>query len=177
MNIYECSLPWCFCWSCVRNILIWKMCSFTKLPGRIWKDWQNQLIWQYFETANFQNKPFFFFKWWKNWAVKKTAGIFAKNNWLTHNFINSTLIFARRKESKYNDSWGNLYFSNHISHFNAVVKNWCSCLKLDVTFTWHILLRGPIYSQCKKQHEKEYWLVTATYQLKVQKTRNFWQKQ
>ena len=31
MGIYECSLSWCFFWSCVRDFLIWKMCSFTKL--------------------------------------------------------------------------------------------------------------------------------------------------
>ena len=31
MGIYECSLPWCFFRSCVRDFLIWKMCSFTKL--------------------------------------------------------------------------------------------------------------------------------------------------
>ena len=31
MGIYECSLPRCFCRSCVRDLLIWKMCSFTEL--------------------------------------------------------------------------------------------------------------------------------------------------
>ena len=31
MGIYECSLPWCFFRSCVRDFMIWKMCSFTKL--------------------------------------------------------------------------------------------------------------------------------------------------
>ena len=31
MGIYECSFPWCFFRSCVRDFLVWKMCSFTKL--------------------------------------------------------------------------------------------------------------------------------------------------
>ena len=31
MRIYECSLPWCHFSSSVRDLLIWKMCSFTKL--------------------------------------------------------------------------------------------------------------------------------------------------
>ena len=31
MGIYECSLLWCLFWRSVRGILIWKMCSFTKL--------------------------------------------------------------------------------------------------------------------------------------------------
>ena len=31
MGIYECSLPRCLFWSGVRDLLIWKMCSFTKL--------------------------------------------------------------------------------------------------------------------------------------------------
>ena len=31
MGIYECSLPWCLFWSSVRDLLIWKMCGFTKL--------------------------------------------------------------------------------------------------------------------------------------------------
>ena len=35
LNIYECSLPWSFCWSCVRDLLIWKMCSFIKVAGAI----------------------------------------------------------------------------------------------------------------------------------------------
>ena len=29
MGFYE--LPWCFFWSCIRDLLIWKRCSFTKL--------------------------------------------------------------------------------------------------------------------------------------------------
>ena len=31
MDIYDCSLPWCLFCSSVRDLLIWKMCSFTKL--------------------------------------------------------------------------------------------------------------------------------------------------
>ena len=31
MVIYECSFPWCFFRSCVRDFLNWKMCRFTKL--------------------------------------------------------------------------------------------------------------------------------------------------
>ena len=30
IGIYDCSLPWCFFRPCVRDFLIWKMCSFTK---------------------------------------------------------------------------------------------------------------------------------------------------
>ena len=31
IGIYKCSLPWCHFWSSVRDLLLWKMCSFTKL--------------------------------------------------------------------------------------------------------------------------------------------------
>ena len=36
MGIYECSFLWYFFWWSVRDLLIWKMCSFTKLIVGKW---------------------------------------------------------------------------------------------------------------------------------------------
>ena len=50
MGTYECSLPWCFFWSCVRDLFIWKMFSFNKLLMVV-KRW-NILLW-YLKKINF----------------------------------------------------------------------------------------------------------------------------
>ena len=63
MGIYECFLPWCLFWKIVRDLLIWKICSFTKLsknvidytpaPGYDDGDLrqEHQFLWQCFMAA------------------------------------------------------------------------------------------------------------------------------
>ena len=53
MGIYECSLPWCFFWSCVRDLLIWKICCLCCIKNAHLPNWELFLIKQVKTVNNF----------------------------------------------------------------------------------------------------------------------------
>ena len=61
MDIYECSRPWCFFWSCARVFLIWKICSFTKTE---WDEGTNRYEKvSLFSIIDFYSHDVWFYQW------------------------------------------------------------------------------------------------------------------
>ena len=86
MGIYECSLSWCLFLSSVRDLLIWKMCSFIKL-------FKNILKWLFYI-------PLWSAKICKSCGEKKNFGEIAK--WWCHHYYIGTVNLVWEWLSRWN---------------------------------------------------------------------------